>query len=63
MTVSYRETLVLESLFNSEYCKIFKRTYFEEDLRTAEKGGVLILHQKININIQHRYQKQVKVTT
>ena len=26
---------MLESLFNSEYCEIFKSTYFEEHLRTA----------------------------
>ena len=26
---------LLESLFNSEYCKIFKNTYFEERLRKA----------------------------
>ena len=29
------KTPVLESLFNSEYWEIFKRTYFEEHLQTA----------------------------
>ena len=32
MAASYRKTPVLESLFNSEYCEIFKSTYFEEIL-------------------------------
>ena len=51
---------MLESLFNSEYCEIFKSTYFKEHLRTAASEnvfkklrknwiyskGVLILHKK-----------------
>ena len=28
------------SLFNSEYCEIFQRTYFEEHLRAAASGNV-----------------------
>ena len=30
-----RKTPVLETFFNSEYCKNFYNTYFEEHLRTA----------------------------
>ena len=37
-----RETHVLESLFNSEYCEILKSTYFEEHLRTAASKNVFI---------------------
>ena len=36
------ETPVLESLFNSEYCKIFQSTYFEEHLQTADSENVFI---------------------
>ena len=35
MTAFYMKTPMLESLFNSEYCEIFKSTYFEEHLQTA----------------------------
>ena len=35
VAASYRKTPVLESLFNSEYCEMFKSTYFEEHLWTA----------------------------
>ena len=42
MDASYRKTPVLESLFNSEYCKIFKITYFEEHLQTAASENVFI---------------------
>ena len=35
MAASFRKAPVLESLFNSDYCKIFKGTYFEEDLWKA----------------------------
>ena len=40
-----RKTPVLESLFNSEYCEIFKSTYFEEHLRTAATENVLFVHK------------------
>ena len=36
------KTLVLESLFNPEYCEIFKSTYFEEHLQTAATENVFI---------------------
>ena len=49
MAASYRKTPVLESLFNSEYCEIFKSTYFEEHLRTAASGDVFMKLMKINI--------------
>ena len=32
LLVSASKTPVLESLFNSKYCEIFKNTYFEENL-------------------------------
>ena len=46
---SYRKTPVLESLFNSKYCEIFKSTYFEEHLRTAASGSVFMKLRKIKI--------------
>ena len=48
VAASYRKTLVLESLFNSEYYKI-KSTYFEEHLRTAASENVLIKLRKSKI--------------
>ena len=44
---SYRKTPLLESLFNSEYCEIFKSTYFEEYLRTAASENVFMKLRKI----------------
>ena len=41
VAASYRKTLVLECLFNSEYYKI-KSTYFEEHLRTAASENVFM---------------------
>ena len=35
-----RKTLVLKSLFNSEYGEIFKSIHFEEHLRTAASENV-----------------------
>ena len=49
VAASYRKTPVLESLFNSEYCKIFKSTYFEEHLRTAVSKNVFMKLRKIKI--------------
>ena len=45
----YRKTPVLESLFNSEYCEIFKSTYFEEHLRTAASEDMFMKLRKIKI--------------
>ena len=42
VVVSYRKTPVLESLFNSEYCEIFKSMYFKERLRTAASENVFM---------------------
>ena len=42
VAASYRETHVLGSLFNSQYCEIFKSTYFEEHLRTATSENVFM---------------------
>ena len=36
------KTPVLESLFNSEYCKIFQSPYFEEHLQMAASENVFI---------------------
>ena len=36
-------------VFNSEYCKIFKSTYFEEHLHTAASENVFIKLRKIKI--------------
>ena len=49
VAASYRKIPVLESLFNFEYCEIFKSTYFEEHLRTAASGNVLMKLRKIKI--------------
>ena len=35
--------------FDSEYCEIFKSTYFEEHLRTAASENVLMKPRKIRI--------------
>ena len=45
----YRKTPVLESHFNSEYCEIFKSTYFEEHLCTAAPENVFMKLRKIKI--------------
>ena len=46
---------LLESLFNSEYCEVFKSTYFEEHLRTAVSENVFIR------NFNFILMKQVKM--
>ena len=40
--------------FNSEYCKIFKTTYFEENLQTAASENVFMKLRKIKIYI-HKF--------
>ena len=55
LTASYRNTPVLESLFNSEYCEIFKRTYFEEHLRTAASENVFMKLRKNNVHKEFLY--------
>ena len=49
MAASYRKTSVLEFLFNSEYCEIFKSAYFEEHKRTATSENVFMKLRKIKI--------------
>ena len=49
MAAFYRKAPVLESLFSSEYCEIFKGTYFEEPLRTAASENVFMKLGKIKI--------------
>ena len=60
MATAYRKTPVLESLFNSEYCKIFKSAYFEEHLQTAASENVFIkiIHKekKNSINIRNKWK-------
>ena len=41
------KTAALESLFNSEYCEIFKSTYFDEHLRMAASENVFMKLSKI----------------
>ena len=41
------KTPVLESLFNSKYCEIFKSMYFEEHLPTAGSENVFMNLRKI----------------
>ena len=54
MASSYRKTPLLESHFNSEYCKIskeiFKSIYFEEHLRTAASENVFMKQRKMKIH-------------
>ena len=54
---------MLESLFNSEYCKIFKSTYFEEHLQTAasKNAFIKIIHKEEKGFFQHQYQEKVEM--
>ena len=49
LAASYRKTPVLESLFSSEYCELFKSTYLEEHLRTAASEDVFMKLRNIKI--------------
>ena len=40
------KTPLLESLFKSEYCKIFNGTYFEEHMQTAASKNVFMKLKK-----------------
>ena len=42
LAIFTEKNLCLESLFNSEYCEIFKSSYFEEHLRTAASENVFM---------------------
>ena len=63
MATSSRQTYALESLFNSEYCKIFKNTYFEENLHTTASENVFIkvIHEEKKKFFEHQFQKNVKM--
>ena len=68
MAASYLKTPVLESLFSSEYCKVFQSTYFEEHLQAAASENVFIKTiKRINFKLektqffQYQYRKQVKM--
>ena len=52
MAVSHRKTHVLEFLFNSEYCEIFKSTYFEEYLHMDASENVFM---KLRIKISKEF--------
>ena len=49
MAASYRKTRVLESLFNSKYCKNFNSTYFEDYLQMDASGNVFMKLTNIQI--------------
>ena len=53
----HRKTALLESLFNLEYCEIFKSTYFEEHLWTAasEWNGLFLFHDWFPLEFAFRY--------
>ena len=59
MAAFYKKTPVRKSLFNSEDCKIFKSTYFEEDLCTTASEKLFMKLRKIKIHKD--YLKQVKI--
>ena len=42
----HRKTLLLEFISNSEHCKIFNSTYFEEHLRTSASENTLMRLRK-----------------
>ena len=42
VTHPYRKTHILDSLFNIEYGKIFKSTYFEDNLQMAASENVFM---------------------
>ena len=43
------KTPVMESLLNSEYCKIFKSTYYEEHMQMAASQNVFMKLRKIKV--------------
>ena len=45
-----QENTCVKSLFNSEYCKIFDSSYFEEYLQTAASENVFMKLRKIKNN-------------
>ena len=47
MAASNKKTPVLESLFNWDYCEIFKGNYSKEHLRTAASENVFMKLRKI----------------
>ena len=49
VAASYRRTPVLECLFSSEYCEIFKSTYGEELLHMAASENEFMKLRKIKI--------------
>ena len=46
LAIFTEKNLCLESLFNSEYCGIFRSTYLEEHLQTAVSENVFMKLRK-----------------
>ena len=57
MSNIHRKTPLLESLFNSNYCEIFKSSYFEEHLRTAASENVFMKLYDITEKIKLVYKE------
>ena len=59
MAASHTKIPVLEYFFNSEYCEIFQKTYFEEHWQMTASENVFIknIHNEnefFNINIRNK---------
>ena len=48
-----QEKCVLEFFFNSEYCKNFKSTYFEEHLQTFASENVYETEKHLSLRLFH----------
>ena len=48
-----QEKCVLEFSFNSEYCKNFKSTYFEEHLQTFASENVYETEKHLSLRLFH----------
>ena len=62
MAASYRKIPVLECHFNSEFCEIFKGTYFEEHLRSAASENVFMRLRKMFSYFQKFIQRSFNFT-
>ena len=52
---------MLDFLFNSEYCEIFKSTYFEERLRVAACENVFMKLRKIEITDMYKSYRNTEL--
>ena len=48
----------MESLFNSEYCEIFKSTYFDEQMQNAASENVFMKKKRLFIRNYYIYIKE-----